>query len=316
MQPIPSIQQLTNFFQGISATPGSKEGQTALARFDNLAPDAASLSGTLNQQFGVDDLRGRVSALRKGIVDTENAIEGVGDNVLGRTSGSLVSQAQVDRLTQKEQEPLFDVLGTKTQDLGFTSADAQDAQTRSDRFLGFTLDDIAQKRGSIQDRINLALNREDTARQEAARQSQLSSILDRFNSIGSRLDALGQNIAASRSRLQSGISSADRTLQNAQSSRFLQPAASGRTVQRTANPQRVGSGRSIQSGGGGITLQGRGAISGGTPLSVSRGGSNQRIGGVTMARPGTISGVGYAQPRQSIIGVSSNPYASRSLVVR
>lgn len=194
MQPIPSIQELTSFFQGISAAPSSKDGQTALARFDNLAPDSASLSSSLNQQFGVDDLRGRVSALRKGIVDTENAIEGVGDNVLGRTSGSLVSQAQVDRLTQKEQEPLFDLLGTKTQDLGFTSADAQDAQTRSDRFLGFTLDDIAQKRGSIQDRINLALNREDQARQERARQSQLSSILDRFNSIGSRLDALGQNI--------------------------------------------------------------------------------------------------------------------------
>lgn len=304
MQPIPSIQQLTNFFNSVSATPSSQEGQKALAQFDTLAPNSAALSGALEGQFGVDELRQRVSGLRKGIIDTENAIEGVGDNVLGRTSGSLVSQAQVDRLTQKEQEPLYDLLGDKTQDLSFTSTDANEAQTRADRFLGFTLDDIAQKRGSIQDRINLALGREETARQQAAQQAQLSSFLDRFNSISSRLDALGQNIQSSRNRVTSGIASADRTLQNARSSNFLQPAASGRTVQNTQNPQQVGSGTTIQGGSSGITLQGRGAVSGNQALRVNSGGSGQSISGVTRANPGTISGVQYAQPRQSIIGVS------------
>lgn len=243
MQPIPSVEELNTFFNSIGSGLSSSDAESALTRFDQTTPGTAQLAQTINQNTGVDALKGDVSKYRKSILDTENAIEGVKDSVLGRTSNSLVSQAQVDALTQKERNPLYQVLGTQSRNLENSNIDYQDAQTRADRLLGYTRDDIGTKRGSISGRLDLALNREAVNRQEAARQAELNRLSGVFDSLFQSINSTRNSINQSSQNVRNGINSANGVLNN----RFptLQSNAGNLNPtynpQQTGNPQRTGS---------------------------------------------------------------------------
>lgn len=61
--------------------------------------------------LGIPEVRTRVSSLRKSLLDTENLLSGVEGSVKGRTQGSLVTEAQRQRLTALEREPIAGQLG-------------------------------------------------------------------------------------------------------------------------------------------------------------------------------------------------------------
>lgn len=79
--------------------------------------------------LGVDDAKARVKSARSAIRATEDTIAGVPDSVSGRTSGSLVSDAQRNRLVQNEVAPMQDVLRTQNAGYGDATTDLNTLNT-------------------------------------------------------------------------------------------------------------------------------------------------------------------------------------------
>lgn len=59
------------------------------------------------EELGVGDVRTRVKSLRESILNTENLLNNVDSSVTGRTQGSLVTEAQRQRLAQLESKPIY-----------------------------------------------------------------------------------------------------------------------------------------------------------------------------------------------------------------
>jgi len=70
--------------------------------------------------LGVDDAKARVAGARTAIRATEDTITAAPDSVAGRTSGSLVTDAQRNRLVQNEVAPLQEMM--RTQSNAYTDA--------------------------------------------------------------------------------------------------------------------------------------------------------------------------------------------------
>lgn len=87
----------------------ANNSQEALAELQALQNSAQNPLDVYNQQqqaFGVGDVRNRVSSIRNTLLNTENALNQVDPSVTGRTSGSLVTEAQRQRLVNLERQPL------------------------------------------------------------------------------------------------------------------------------------------------------------------------------------------------------------------
>lgn len=125
-----------------------------------------------SKELGVDDLKNRVATARTAIRSTEETIGGVPDSVSGRTSGSLVTDAQRNRLVQNEVAPLQEILGTQTTAFGDAAQDYSEAQGNVDKRVGYALDAADKKAASLYDLYQAAFEREKQA--EANRQWQLA----------------------------------------------------------------------------------------------------------------------------------------------
>lgn len=97
-----------------------------------------------SKELGVEDARSRVKSARSAIKATEDTIAATPDSVAGRTSGSLVTDAQRNRLVQNEVTPLQEVLRTQ----GGAFGDAAN--------------DFSVLSGDVDKRVDLALRTDDT----------------------------------------------------------------------------------------------------------------------------------------------------------
>lgn len=95
-------------------------------------------------ELGVEDARSRVKSARSAIKATEDTIAAAPAGVAGRTSGSLVTDAQRNRLVQNEVAPLQEVL--RTQGGAFSDA----------------ANDFSVLSGDVDKRVDLALRTDDT----------------------------------------------------------------------------------------------------------------------------------------------------------
>lgn len=114
-------------------------------------------------ELGVDDARARVKSARSAIKSTEDTITATPDSVAGRTSGSLATDAQRNRLVSNEVAPLLDVLNT--QNRGYTEAQ-QDATTLTndvDRQVGYALQADDTKGNDLLTLYQAAVSAEATA---------------------------------------------------------------------------------------------------------------------------------------------------------
>jgi len=68
-------------------------------------------------RLGIPSVQQRQVGLRSAIGNTENLIRGVDPSVTGRTSGSLVTEAQKQRLVSLERQPLDETFRTQSQAL-------------------------------------------------------------------------------------------------------------------------------------------------------------------------------------------------------
>ena len=89
--------------------------------------------------LGVEDAKARVKSARTAIRATEDTIAGTPDSVSGRTSGSLVTDAQRNRLVQNEVAPLNEVMRTQSNAFGDANADLSTLSNEVDKRVGYGL---------------------------------------------------------------------------------------------------------------------------------------------------------------------------------
>lgn len=77
-------------------------------------------------ELGVDAVRDRVGGARAAIRSTEDVIRNAPAGVAGRTSGSLVTDAQRNALVQQEVAPLRETLQTQSSAFGDAQSELQD----------------------------------------------------------------------------------------------------------------------------------------------------------------------------------------------
>lgn len=118
--------------------------------------------------LGVDDAKARVAGARTAIRATEDTIAGAPDSVAGRTSGSLVSDAQRNRLVQNEVAPLNDIMRTQSNAFGDANADLSTLSNEVDKRVGYGLQSDDTQANSLLTLYQAAADQE--KQQEAVRQ--------------------------------------------------------------------------------------------------------------------------------------------------
>ena len=89
--------------------------------------------------LGVDDAKARVKSARTAIRATEDTISAAPEGVAGRTSGSLVTDAQRNRLVQNEVAPLQEIMRTQSNAFGDASQDLTTLGSELDKRVGYNL---------------------------------------------------------------------------------------------------------------------------------------------------------------------------------
>lgn len=119
-------------------------------------------------ELGVDDARSRVKSANAAIKSTEDTIAATPDSVAGRTSGSLVTDAQRNRLVQNEVNPLADILTTQNRDYNEANTDATTLTNDVDRRVALALQGDDTQQNSLLTLYQAAFDQEKQA--EAKRQ--------------------------------------------------------------------------------------------------------------------------------------------------
>lgn len=117
-----------------SAPTTSAQALTSLQGAESSAQDPNSILQAQNGALGVDAAQNTVTGLRGAINNTTKLLQQVAPSVMGRTAGSLVTNAQAGRQVQNEQAPIQTNLtqeGTDynqaNEDLGTLRTQAQNA---------------------------------------------------------------------------------------------------------------------------------------------------------------------------------------------
>ncbi len=108
--------------------------QQALAQLQGAqqsAQDPNSILQDQQNQLGVGAARNTVTGLRGAIDSTTRLLQQVAPSVMGRTQGSLVTQAQATRQIGNEQAPLNTALGNNTNQYNEASTNLSDLQNQA-----------------------------------------------------------------------------------------------------------------------------------------------------------------------------------------
>jgi hypothetical protein len=143
--------------------------------------DAKKVTSTdaLNEamgQFGVPEIRKNVANLRTTVANTQNSLNAVDPSVTGRTSQSLVTEAQRQRMVANERAPIAEQLGGQNQALGQSTQDLNDALGQATTLATNKVNDYNAGRQALQSQYDTTYKREQdsvaaqVAREQAARE--------------------------------------------------------------------------------------------------------------------------------------------------
>lgn len=155
-----------------------------LADYDSKRKNSVDLLNDAMGKYGVPEIRSRVAGLRTTLTNTENAINAVDPSVTGRTSGSLVTEAQRQKQVANERAPLAEQYGTFSRSLGDATSDLSDQERAAQLLAQSQQSDYDTGRNALAGRYQLAVDTEaeqrrrleadrayDLQKQEAARQA-------------------------------------------------------------------------------------------------------------------------------------------------
>jgi len=197
----------------------AENSQQAFQDIQNFDASRANPTDVLSQaegKYNVGQSRQRLVGLRSAIMGTEGALNAVDPSVTGRTSNSLVTEAQRSKMVANERAPIAEQYSQQQGALGNENSNYSDLQGQASKEAQMRLTGDDVKRSSLQSLYDNLYKREqdaiakqqaEQARQDAlnaaaeARQSQLD-----YQKFMSQLQA-GQNArnnAATASAVPSG----------------------------------------------------------------------------------------------------------------
>jgi len=148
--------------------PTSADIANQLAKYDASRKSSADVLNEAMGQYGIPELRGRVSGLRTTLTNTESALNAVDPSVTGRTSRSLVTEAQRRGIVAKEREPLAEQYSGQASALSTESANLSSQEAAAKLLAEQKIGDYTAGRQALQDQYSMASAAEQAA--EARRQ--------------------------------------------------------------------------------------------------------------------------------------------------
>jgi hypothetical protein len=158
--------------------PAALSGQ--LASLDS-SYNPTQVYNDVTTKLGIPDARTQVQSLQKNLVDTQNAINAVDPSVTGRTSNSLVTEAQRGRLVNMEKQPLQQTYSTQNQSLGTDTTNLNNLQSEADRQVGAAQTEYTNKRSALAGQLQEALTQQEQQRQAEAAQAAAAEQQREFN---------------------------------------------------------------------------------------------------------------------------------------
>lgn len=138
-----------------------------IAAYDKNRKSSADIMNEAMKQYGVPEIRGNVANLRTTIANTENALNAVDPSVTGRTSRSLVTEAQRSRIVNNERAPIAEQLTGQGRALSTESANLTEQQRAAETLAQGRINDYTTGRQALQSQYNDTLAREQEARRRA-----------------------------------------------------------------------------------------------------------------------------------------------------
>lgn len=149
----------------------SAELAAQLAEHDRNKIDSATALNEALKQFGVPEIRDNVAKLRTTVANTTSALNNVDPSVTGRTSQSLVTEAQRQRIVNNERAPIAGQLSEQTGALGEQDQTLRDATQQASTIATNRVNDYVTGRQALQSQYDDTYKREqDEAAKELARQ--------------------------------------------------------------------------------------------------------------------------------------------------
>lgn len=109
----------------------SREVYDELTAFQRSRRKPQDILAESESRLGIPTVTQRQAGLRAAITNTENLIRSVDPSVAGRTSGSLVTEAQKQRLVNLEREPLGEQFREQSRSLEGETANLADLNRRA-----------------------------------------------------------------------------------------------------------------------------------------------------------------------------------------
>lgn len=139
-----------------------------LASYDaNPVTSTQALNDALGQ-YGVPEIRNTVSGLRTTVANTTSALNNVDPSVTGRTSGSLVTEAQRQRQVNTERAPIAQNLTDENSSLNSNQQTLTDAMNQATTLANNKVSDYNAGRTALQGEYDIAYKREQDAAAAAA----------------------------------------------------------------------------------------------------------------------------------------------------
>jgi hypothetical protein len=152
-----------------------------LADYDaNPVTSANALNEALGK-YGVPEIRNTVSGLRTTVANTTNSLNNVDPSVTGRTSGSLVTEAQRQRQVVNERTPIAQQLTSQTGALGTQEQTLRDAMGLATGEADRKVSDWTMGRQALSSQYDMTYKREQDAAARAAEAAASAEQQRQFN---------------------------------------------------------------------------------------------------------------------------------------
>jgi uncharacterized small protein (DUF1192 family) len=155
----------------------SAELAAQIEAYDKSKKSSADILNEAMTRYGVPEIRQRVSGLRTTLGNTEAALNAVDPSVTGRTSRSLVTEAQRQRMVANERAPIAQQYGEQSGALTTESSNLTDAERAAQTLAQGNISDYTTGRSALQNQYESAYAREQNALQQAEATRQYNETL-------------------------------------------------------------------------------------------------------------------------------------------
>jgi hypothetical protein len=180
----------------------SQQALADIQAFDSSRANPTDVLSQAEGKYGINQSRQRLVGLRSAIMGTEGLLNAVDPSVTGRTSNSLVTEAQRSRMVANERAPIAEQYSQQQGALSNENASLSDAQSQAAKEAQLRLSGDDTKRSSLQSLYDSLYKRE----QDAAAIAEARRQDDANRADNARYAALMQQLTqANNQKIPSGV---------------------------------------------------------------------------------------------------------------